>query len=69
MSSVQYICITKANKKKTGCTIITPELKGFRGPNWAKIEADLCVSNMGGLAFLFHYRGPRSDVVVGYTCF
>ena len=41
--------------RKNGCTIITPELEGFRGPNWAQIKADLCVSNMGGLVFGFDY--------------
>ena len=45
------ICITKANKKKNGYTIITPAPEGFRRPNWAQIEADLCVSDMGGLVF------------------
>ena len=33
--------------RRNGCTIITPELEGFRRPNWAQIEADLCVSNVG----------------------
>ena len=33
--------------RKNGCTIITPELEGFRRPNWAQNEADLCVSNVG----------------------
>ena len=42
--------------RKNACTIITPELEGFGRPNWAQIEADLCVSNMGGLVFLFDYR-------------
>ena len=33
--------------RRNGCTIIRPELEGFRRPNWAQIEADLCVSNVG----------------------
>ena len=40
---------------QNGCTIITPELEGFRRPNWAQIEADHCVSDMGGLVFGFDY--------------
>ena len=58
----------KANKKKL-CHSITPELQGFRRPNWAQIEAELCVSDLG-VFFLFDYRSTgwqRSDVVVGYT--
>ena len=41
---------------QNGCTIITPELEGFKRPNWAQIEADLCVSDMGGLVFRFDHR-------------
>ena len=45
-----------------------PELECFRSPNWAQIEAEICVSDVGGLLFLDFTTGwPRSDVVVGYT--
>ena len=33
---------------QNGCTNITPEVEGIRRPSWAQIEADLCVSDMGG---------------------
>ena len=33
---------------QNGSAIITPKLKVFISPNWAQIEADLCVSDMGG---------------------
>ena len=52
---------------QNSCTIITPELEGFRRPNWAQIKADLCVSNMGGLVLNLTTGWPRSDVVVGFT--
>ena len=39
------------------------------GPIGLKIEAELCVSDLGGLFFVFYYRWPRSDVVVGYTSY
>ena len=29
---------------------------GLRRPNWAQIEAELCVSDLGGLFFGFDYR-------------
>ena len=62
--------LLKQIRKKNVCTIITPELEGFRRPNWAQIKADLCVSNMGGLVFGFDYWvAQRSDIVVGYTSF
>ena len=45
----------KANKK-TVCHRIMPQLEGFRRPHWAQIEAELCVSDQGGLIFGFDYR-------------
>ena len=38
------------------------EVEGFRRPKQAQIEAELCVSDLGG-SFLVE----KSDVVVGYT--
>ena len=53
-SKVSSLSDYKANKKKA-FNGITPELEGFRRPNGAQIEADLCVSDMGGLVIGFDY--------------
>ena len=37
--------------RKKLCHSITHELEGFRRSNWAQIEAELCVSDLGGLFF------------------
>ena len=37
------------------------EVEGFRKPNQAQIEANVCVSDLGG------FQTEKSDVVVGYT--
>ena len=37
------------------------EVEGFRRLKWAHIEANVCVSDLGGLL------GRKSDVVVDYT--
>ena len=47
-----FVSVLLKQIRKNGCTIITPELEGFRRPNWAQIKAD----NMGGLVFGFDYR-------------
>ena len=53
---VGYTSIHKANNKKKLCHCITPEPEGFRRPNWAQIEAKLCVSDLDGLGSGFDYR-------------
>ena len=42
--------------RKKVCHSITPNREGFRRPNWAQIEAELYVSDLGGLFFGFDYR-------------
>ena len=49
------------------CHRTTLELDGFRRPNLAQIEVELCVSDLGGLFFYLTTGWPRSDVVVSYT--
>ena len=50
------------------CHNITPNREGIGRPNWAQIEAELCVSDLRGLFFIHLTTGwHRSDVVVDYT--
>ena len=63
---VGYTSHTIKQISQNGCTIITPELEGFRRPNWAQIEADLCVSDIGRLVFGLTTGWPRNDIY--YTC-
>ena len=54
--------------RKKLCHSITPELEGFRRPNCAQIEAELCASDLGGLYFGFDYQvAQKRHIVVGYT--
>ena len=46
----------KANKNR-----ITPKLEGVGRPNWAQIEAELCVSDLGGLFFCLLYTSDAAD--------
>ena len=52
---VSLLSVLLKQIRKNSCTIITPELEGFRRPNWAQIKADLCVSNVSELVFGFDY--------------
>ena len=53
--SYHYI---KSKQERSFYHRITPELEGFKRPDWAQIEAELCVSDLGWLFFLdlFDYR-------------
>ena len=53
--------------RKNSCTIITPELEGFKRPNWAQIKAELCVHDLGGYFLDLTTGWLRNDAVVGYT--
>ena len=57
------ITIYKANKKKL-CHRITPKIEGFKRPNWAQTEAELCVSDLGGLFFGFDFQVAQNDVYI-----
>ena len=56
------ITIYEANKK----SFVTPELEGFRRPNWAQIEPELRGSDMDGLFLLFCIITVKS---VGFTSY
>ena len=62
-----YIYIKQIRKKV--CHSITPELEGFRRPNWAQIVAEVCVSDLGGLFFGFDYWVAQTRRSRGLYCY